>query len=299
MSKYNPYKEIELDHDRLLNRTLQLHTHTTIFRGVSNSEYDLIPSALREDGKNKLKTMAKEYLKHESMRSVEETNNPIGYEIASLEWFYDMANRQGLNIPDIPHNYFGDGFVEISELTELYEPFWMNEEWFEIAALAQHYGIPTRLLDWSYDMNVAIYFAIQVDENLMEENPDGSIAIWELDKAKISMICNDIRFVVPKYCGNPNIRAQSGIMSIMVGNSECYSTSLKEAVINGFNNLSGDEQSLLSMDDLPVLTKLKIPYSEVPIIKENFENRGIRYDTIFPGLGGVVRTMKQLSGLDE
>lgn len=31
----------------------------------------------------------------------------------------------------------------------------------QVIELAQHYGIPTRFLDWSYDIKVALYFALE------------------------------------------------------------------------------------------------------------------------------------------
>ena len=54
-------------------------------------------------------------------------------------------------------------------------------EW-ERATIAQHYGIPTRLLDWSENPLVGLYFAIE-DGN--HDNEDGAIWIFE-DKTAIS-----------------------------------------------------------------------------------------------------------------
>ena len=32
---------------------------------------------------------------------------------------------------------------------------WLPEDLYELAGLAQHYGVPTRLLDWSQDIFVS------------------------------------------------------------------------------------------------------------------------------------------------
>lgn len=47
----------------------------------------------------------------------------------------------------------------------------------ELLFLAQHYGLPTRLLDWTYNPMVALYFACESGEN---DNEDGSIYSYAL-----------------------------------------------------------------------------------------------------------------------
>lgn len=52
---------------------------------------------------------------------------------------------------------------------------------WERATIAQHYGVPTRLLDWSENPLVGLYFALE-DENY--DNKDGVIWVFE-DKTAI------------------------------------------------------------------------------------------------------------------
>lgn len=57
---------------------------------------------------------------------------------------------------------------------------WLSEDLYEIAGLAQHYGLPTRLLDWSQDIYVSLYFACIGAMNSIKNNgfTDDNIVLW-------------------------------------------------------------------------------------------------------------------------
>ena len=53
-----------------------------------------------------------------------------------------------------------------------------REDELQWLSIMQHYGAPTRLLDWTYSIYVAAYFAVESD---FKEDSDNACAIWALN----------------------------------------------------------------------------------------------------------------------
>lgn len=91
-----------------------------------------------------------------------------------LNDFFKICDENRLYVPEVrrmretkPWNFKGIEF-----LLDFYEKdVWLPEELYELAALAQHHGVPTRLLDWTQDINVSIYFAVSGVINRLYEPP--------------------------------------------------------------------------------------------------------------------------------
>jgi len=97
-------------------------------------------------------------------------------------------------------------------------------------ALAQHYGIPTRFLDWSWNPLVAAYFACfdiarqrshpsrhgdkKCDGTLSERFAVWALAIGYVEKYGKSLNPLIRRITVP-YSSNPNLRAQKGLFTLV------------------------------------------------------------------------------------
>jgi len=122
-------------------------------------------------------------------------------------WFRGQANSTWKLIPKAGRDeYFLDDNRDLGrfnawrEKAIAYYPNLPKNDW-EALAVAQHYGLATRLLDWTENPLVATYFAVAA-----EENCDGAVYIYEpnafLDKENNSLTL----FFIYDFC-YPLLRA--------------------------------------------------------------------------------------------
>ena len=263
-----------------------------IFRGEPSDEYSLLPTALREEN---------------PLEQCEITK--IHNEILSLCRFYKEANNHGLKIPnnkilqgDSPAKFIGNGL------------FWYSDEFEETAALAQHYGINTRLLDWTKDIFVAFYFASTgVLKDSIVTDEEGNFVIYALNYQYLTHKINDwriheqtinrkplpIKFVVPHYAEIPNIYAQNGILSyseVFVHPVHSRSSNIDFTPLDEKLKIIANEAEYdLSNSDI-LLYKFILPKFEATKMLIFVSRLNYTYSRLFPGYAGIKQTLleKQL-----
>lgn len=241
-----------------------------IFRGQTCETWQLEPSVLRE----------KKHPIHSSVvfRSSPDTaENRIFTEITALNTFAHYCDSTGLRIP-------GDSeqLRKFLDPTKVMDDFifkrriWPSVEYFQIMALAQHHGLPTRLLDWSRRSYVAAYFAASgaLKANLP---PNGRLAVWAFNNEDIRL--KSVKVVPIPGSNNANIAAQSGLFTLLTqeytrGQPFMGPQCLDEYVI-----------SCGSQD----LAKITLAASEAPRIIDLCERYGITAATLYPDFYGAAR----------
>lgn len=94
---------------------------------------------------------------------------------SEVDFFRGQSSKENPLIPSIGRYYTsGQETVLLQFEREIFEDFKRKYSMFtdvrpkndkELLFLAQHYGLPTRLLDWTYNPLIALYFACNADFN--------------------------------------------------------------------------------------------------------------------------------------
>lgn len=153
----------------------------------------------------------------------------------------------------------------------------LPENDFECLAFAQHYGLATRLLDWTINPLVALYFAV---EDLTEV--DGVVylffAWWGIDRQKANF---ESIHEVSRFSPRPfdrRIFSQSGVFTYHpVPNIELRNGAMPEAA---------REASGFVMPDR-TLYRFRIPAKAKKFLRRQLADCGIQRSTIFPDLDGL------------
>jgi FRG domain len=237
------------------------------------------------------------------------TEEQIAYEFATLRYFWEESDRQGLRMPEdgqvLRNAFYKMERTLYDRKLQYHRHFWPPTEMLSLLGLAQHSGIGTRLLDWSWDPYVAAYFAASgiFGTGALPTLAD-RIAIWKLLLAGIEVQEYvhgkepedwPVRLITAPTADNPNLRAQKGAFTLH--NTVYYSPtkppdapSLDEVLVS----------AMASDQEVPaVLTKTTLPSSEAPKLLSLLSQRGYHAGSLFPGFEGVARLLDERRELDE
>lgn len=170
-------------------------TSRYVFRGQCNKNWHLIPSFLRKN----------------NMLLDDDLSTYTDAELVTREYRYAMifmhnANEAGLPLPEKEHILN----IESLKIGDVCQWVWPHKDFLYLLSIMQHYQLPTRLLDWTFKCDVALYFAIS---GWLENKKNEDVAIWALYYTQPNNYSDIFNFYIPPYYKIGNIKRQHGLFT--------------------------------------------------------------------------------------
>jgi len=286
------------------------------FRGNGDS-FPLVPSALRP--KTRLITFGSSGRWSMIQPGYATYEHRAECELYTLRVFFQMADRHGLPLPEDSQLLRHSLISTIDRLKDEGE-HWPPMDLLSLMAIAQHHGVPTRLLDWSTDPLTAAYFAAEDASRRVRkeiENPQNMrlldspanwpaslankrLEVWAINlvEALGSQADDDaglgsphIRVVAAPRAGNENLYAQRGLFTLPTeigppdwDSRDPYVVVPLEEMVLKWRTLYGES---------PFLVRVTLPLCCGPALMRALVGHGVTAARLFPGFDGVVKALRE------
>jgi hypothetical protein len=264
-----------------------------IFRGQGNAEWDLQPTAFRRlvhfdygRGPYEPKATHREQIEQEALL---------------LRLFVSGINEQGGELP----SEAAFGLTNWNEIDRIVEEAATGEEdantiWppphlQQLFALGQHYGLPTRLLDWTERGRVAAYFAAEAVQRMRERGDAAPhMSVWAYSQMHGDAEAfwrgaewRPLTIRVPRS-RNANLHAQGGVFTVVVNSCLRPDSPARVPPLNRIIEAQA-ARTEHSPRANPLLYQLRLGAEHAGELLRLLRYEQISSTYLFPGYEGVIR----------
>lgn len=171
--------------------------------------------------------------------------------------------------------------------------------------LMQHYGVPTRLLDWSQNPFIALYFALSTCPKFSNGLPSSDVALWVLnpiawnrhalrhtsfDGGVLTPYSEETKAHAPKASGSGNIFPVA-----IYGAHNSVRIVAQRGAFTIFGRELNPMEKLHVQDKYPedCLTKILVKKENVHQLLQSVLSNGITESVVFPDLEGLAKELKR------
>lgn len=174
-----------------------------IYRGQVNHEWDLVPN---------------------SLRCIDKINMPYTKnELENLLQFLKCCDEMAIPTPHDSHKIRDNIKNLLNSNTIMNGNNWVTQDYYELLGYAQHYGLSTRLLDWSYHYLVGLYFSsIEMLKKQKKKPQYFSLFILCIDHLESKTFSKCMKIDIPSGL-NKHISLQQGCF-VLVEQSEAMNS---------------------------------------------------------------------------